>query len=127
MDLANAQRVGDGTWELIHEARPKVLVRDCFFFQAVDGIRDGRVTGVQTCALPICLDLPGLDGQERILFAPECSTAKRMRSWPSRPGRSRRATSSSSGTKARGAGRECARCSTSPARCKAPASAPPSR
>src|SRR5438876_8427636 len=24
-----------------------------FFFQAKDGIRDGRVTGVQTCALPI--------------------------------------------------------------------------
>src|SRR6266581_751016 len=23
-----------------------------FFFQAEDGIRDGRVTGVQTCALP---------------------------------------------------------------------------
>src|SRR5690348_17738872 len=30
-----------------------------FFFQAEDGIRDGRVTGVQTCALPIltlCFD-----------------------------------------------------------------------
>src|SRR5437660_7025439 len=27
-----------------------------FFFQAEDGIRDGHVTGVQTCALPICLD-----------------------------------------------------------------------
>src|SRR5207253_3489831 len=26
-----------------------------FFFQAEDGIRDGHVTGVQTCALPICL------------------------------------------------------------------------
>src|SRR5689334_25209627 len=25
----------------------------CFFFQAEDGIRDGTVTGVQTCALPI--------------------------------------------------------------------------
>src|SRR5690625_5778088 len=25
----------------------------CFFFQAEDGIRDGHVTGVQTCALPI--------------------------------------------------------------------------
>src|SRR6266487_131969 len=24
-----------------------------FFFQAADGIRDGQVTGVQTCALPI--------------------------------------------------------------------------
>src|SRR5205807_7531666 len=28
---------------------------DCaFFFQAADGIRDYKVTGVQTCALPIC-------------------------------------------------------------------------
>src|SRR3989442_9907187 len=26
----------------------------CFFFQAEDGIRDADVTGVQTCALPIC-------------------------------------------------------------------------
>src|SRR5438093_3645235 len=31
---------------------------DCyvfFFFQAEDGIRDWSVTGVQTCALPICM------------------------------------------------------------------------
>src|SRR2546421_6409495 len=27
----------------------------CFFFQAEDGIRDLIVTGVQTCALPICV------------------------------------------------------------------------
>src|SRR5256885_5038614 len=32
-----------------------------FFFQAEDGIRDYKVTGVQTCALPI---LPGLSGYE---------------------------------------------------------------
>src|SRR5437660_10824634 len=37
-----------------------MLICDCFyfivfffFFQAEDGIRDGHVTGVQTCALPI--------------------------------------------------------------------------
>src|SRR5689334_23922686 len=30
--------------------------RFLFFFQAEDGIRDGTVTGVQTCALPISLD-----------------------------------------------------------------------
>src|SRR3989441_4923836 len=33
------------------------MVRTCvcfFFFQAEDGIRDKLVTGVQTCALPIC-------------------------------------------------------------------------
>src|SRR2546430_5768726 len=29
-----------------------------FFFQAEDGIRDLTVTGVQTCALPICLRVP---------------------------------------------------------------------
>src|SRR5207302_5871514 len=32
----------------------------CFFFQAEDGIRDFHVTGVQTCALPICLGLQGI-------------------------------------------------------------------
>src|SRR5690625_942175 len=30
-------------------------MRDFFFFQAEDGIRVGHVTGVQTCALPICI------------------------------------------------------------------------
>src|SRR5256885_14869828 len=30
----------------------------CFFFQAEDGIRDYKVTGVQTCALPISTGLP---------------------------------------------------------------------
>src|SRR5699024_11987812 len=30
------------------------IVLFCFFFQAEDGIRDRNVTGVQTCALPIC-------------------------------------------------------------------------
>src|SRR5438105_3153832 len=36
-----------------------LLVQVCliFFFQAEDGIRDPLVTGVQTCALPICLSL----------------------------------------------------------------------
>src|SRR5690348_1006445 len=32
----------------------RVIAEGPFFFQAEDGIRDGRVTGVQTCALPIC-------------------------------------------------------------------------
>src|SRR2546430_8489471 len=33
------------------------LLMGCsFFFQAEDGIRDLTVTGVQTCALPICDD-----------------------------------------------------------------------
>src|SRR5690348_17414608 len=33
-----------------------------FFFQAEDGIRDGRVTGVQTCALPISSGDASADG-----------------------------------------------------------------
>src|SRR2546427_2131311 len=32
----------------------RVCVLFFFFFQAEDGIRDLTVTGVQTCALPIC-------------------------------------------------------------------------
>src|SRR5277367_3724226 len=38
-----------------------------FFFQAEDAIRDRDVTGVQTCALPICCkrarENPGADGR----------------------------------------------------------------
>src|SRR5437660_4106113 len=38
---------------------PVLLFFVCFFFfQAEDGIRDGHVTGVQTCALPISTFLP---------------------------------------------------------------------
>src|SRR5256885_5414231 len=36
------------------------LVVFFFFFQAEDGIRDYKVTGVQTCALPIFHAQPGL-------------------------------------------------------------------
>src|SRR5256884_4129536 len=35
-----------------------------FFFQAEDGIRDVAVTGVQTCALPICGE--GADSKQTI-------------------------------------------------------------
>src|SRR2546426_3555850 len=38
--MRTKDRVGEGCW-------------DFFFFQAEDGIRDYKVTGVQTCALPI--------------------------------------------------------------------------
>src|SRR5436305_9076208 len=43
-----------------------------FFFQAEDGIRDADVTGVQTCALPICLFLRRQvldDGEQSLLPA----------------------------------------------------------
>src|SRR5690625_5789089 len=36
-----------------------------FFFQAEDGIRDGHVTGVQTCALPICPGGPAARSAQR--------------------------------------------------------------
>src|SRR5689334_24646111 len=64
-----------------------------FFFQAEDGIRDGTVTGVQTCALPICrllgleqkmkqyaegrifvggvVDLVGMEGFNRVWEGPQ--------------------------------------------------------
>src|SRR5256884_526727 len=44
-----------------------------FFFQAEDGIRDVAVTGVQTCALPISLDLfefPQIPGEGELLTRP---------------------------------------------------------
>src|SRR5260221_8454531 len=46
--------VNQGDFSLL--ARHEVgITPDCFFFfQAEDGIRDHCVTGVQTCALPIC-------------------------------------------------------------------------
>src|SRR5215510_7439129 len=39
-----------------------------FFFQAEDGIRDGHVTGVQTCALPIYVQTFGDIGVDRAKF-----------------------------------------------------------
>src|SRR5256885_8752011 len=44
-----------------------VFVCVFFFFQAEDGIRDYKVTGVQTCALPISQALA--DVQERAAWA----------------------------------------------------------
>src|SRR5256885_4835769 len=38
-------------WVIADEKQRAMLF---FFFQAEDGIRDYKVTGVQTCALPIC-------------------------------------------------------------------------
>src|SRR5207245_4453081 len=35
-----------------------------FFFQAEDGIRDATVTGVQTCALPICRTVRAVDRRD---------------------------------------------------------------
>ena len=43
-----------------------VLLFFFFFFQAEDGIRDWSVTGVQTCALPICMSAVCGYGNERL-------------------------------------------------------------
>src|SRR4051794_41769236 len=65
-----------------------------FFFQAEDGIRDGRVTGVQTCALPIsrgsarasaacqwaACPAPAVPGAFRALFWAGCPAACRAAS-----------------------------------------------
>src|SRR6267154_1983643 len=53
---------------------------DFFFFQAEDGIRDGRVTGVQTCALPIYLPRETLGGtvQSGKSFLSSAGDAKRL-------------------------------------------------
>src|SRR5690606_40021105 len=47
------------------------------FFQAEDGIRDFHVTGVQTCALPICLEKEESD--PRYLHARKMAAAERIR------------------------------------------------
>src|SRR5437764_13644251 len=47
---------------------------DSFFFQAEDGIRDTSVTGVQTCALPICVR-----AAESAAYAPEHQRRVRRR------------------------------------------------
>src|SRR5207253_6461489 len=49
-----------------------------FFFQAEDGIRDGHVTGVQTCALPIWITGRGL--RRRIFDFPTIAARSRTRS-----------------------------------------------
>src|SRR6266536_5098548 len=45
-----------------------VHMRSFFFFQAEDGIRDPLVTGVQTCALPICRN-DGTQAQDVVYVA----------------------------------------------------------
>src|SRR5256885_5978888 len=48
------KRRGTARWEAwTGSVAVKYAVRCFFFFQAEDGIRDYKVTGVQTCALPI--------------------------------------------------------------------------
>src|SRR2546422_6754631 len=48
-----------------------------FFFQAEDGIRDVAVTGVQTCALPISVQLAGRCGVDEVVRL-ACRRASRV-------------------------------------------------
>src|SRR6266508_5015593 len=65
-----------------------------FFFQAEDGIRDGHVTGVQTCALPISQRCevsgarPEQDDSETVRreYADEIGLSARIALWARRPG-----------------------------------------
>src|SRR5690606_35768296 len=57
-----------------------------FFFQAEDGIRDFHVTGVQTCALPICIDkkdrkaatYEGKDGRQYLVEYPNLTVEEML-------------------------------------------------
>src|SRR6266487_6009163 len=68
-----------------------------FFFQAEDGIRDGRVTGVQTCALPISTRRS----------RPRASRLWRRSVGSARPFRAPRSRRSSSRSEERRVGKEC--------------------
>src|SRR5207253_2980826 len=86
-----------------------------FFFQAEDGIRDGHVTGVQTCALPIFTSAGGSDGppgtHAAARFAPRRTARRSGRSRaprgpgspPLEPSADRRGTAA----RVRGAPRRC--------------------
>src|SRR5688572_32112934 len=52
-----------------------------FFFQAEDGIRDLTVTGVQTCALPISLDLSGIYQSKNIITVLSAVEELKIRGW----------------------------------------------
>src|SRR5256886_8186171 len=68
-----------------------------FFFQAEDGIRDLTVTGVQTCALPICDGVP-------VAVADRCRARGRPRPVAGVDGRPQAAVSGDLGGAAAGGG-----------------------
>src|SRR5438034_11143611 len=74
-----------GEWEV------QVVVRRIrvvfFFFQAEDGIRDHCVTGVQTCALPICRGSQVPQGAARYRLPHAVRPSERIRSEERRVGK----------------------------------------
>src|SRR5690348_18263265 len=77
------------------------VVSVVFFFQAEDGIRDGRVTGVQTCALPI---YPRAIASTGSAFRRLTTTARFSYSFGSTP----RGSTSATGVPVRWFGTSCA-------------------
>src|SRR5205823_10025838 len=53
-----------------------------FFFQAEDGIRDKLVTGVQTCALPICSRRATPPIGSSVTSGVETPNARAVKMWP---------------------------------------------
>src|SRR5437870_8906953 len=84
-----------------------------FFFQAEDGIRDGHVTGVQTCALPISrsvtLFLQGSRSPGALFPAAISAGNLQEASWPRKPLRKARLWCSVSTRRSeeRRVGKEC--------------------
>src|SRR5256885_6153631 len=52
-------------FRMIFRVKLRFILHFFFFFQAEDGIRDYKVTGVQTCALPICVVQSGKSTRSR--------------------------------------------------------------
>src|SRR3984893_5673488 len=109
------------------------FVRLQVFFQAEDGIRDGHVTGVQTCALPIC-------GAARLAPAGPAGHARPPQRGAPRPqglqehkprtgvrcaGRTERGSDAVRRTNTPGSSRGCTDCGESSVSPKSPATAPP--
>src|SRR5438876_3516375 len=56
-----------------------------FFFQAEDGIRDGRVTGVQTCALPVVAKTETFNESAEALAVPDLNPEELLKSGKVKP------------------------------------------
>src|SRR2546425_12600683 len=67
---------------MTHKTLSHVVSYIFFFFQAEDGIRDKLVTGVQTCALPICRGIAAITENDEVERSRTGST--KMRGAPRR-------------------------------------------
>src|SRR6266700_5303277 len=71
---------------------PSSLQAFFFFFQAEDGIRGFHVTGVQTCALPICARWPRAAAGRRRVGWDGVPLGRPTRRFPAREARARAAS-----------------------------------